>query len=160
MRILPARLAPPAAPVALCVEEGADRLIPVLESRLVFNGVATTKVGRTFPPLQRHVSGQGIEVAGWVGGQPRPFPDAAWNNFPAQEEPAHAFVGVNPLRIGPDDQLWIVDKGVPGPKQDVLSGGAKVVVVDLPSNTVSRTMPLDAVTGRKSFRVQARNRLR
>ena len=151
MRILLATFALLASPVAVRAEKSADKLVPVLESQLVFNGVATTKDGRTFLPLQRQVPGQGIEVAEWVGGQPRPFPDAAWNSFPAQGEPAHAFVGVNALRIGPDDQLWIVDKGVPGPGQDVLPGGAKAGVVDLRSNAVSRIIPLDAVTGRKSF---------
>ncbi len=60
-------------------------------------------------------------------------------------------MGVNALRIGPDGQLWIVDKGAPGPGQDVLPGGAKVVVVDLATDKVSRIIPLDAVTGKKSF---------
>ena len=58
---------------------------------------------------------------------------------------------VNALRIGPDGQLWIVDKGAPGPGKDVLPGGAKVVVVDLETNKVNKVIPLDAVTGKKSF---------
>ena len=126
-------------------------LVPVLQSRLIFNGVATTSDGRVFLPFQRQQPGQGIEVGEWVDGEPKAFPDAAWNDFPRTSDPAHAFVGVNALRIGPDGQLWIVDKGAPGPGQDVLPGGAKVVVVDLKTDAVSKVIPLDAVTGKKSF---------
>ena len=132
-------------------DEAATSLIPVLQSRLIFNGVATSADGRIFLPFQRQQPGQGIEVGEWVDGQPKGFPDAAWNDFPNTGDPAHAFVGVNALRIGPDGQLWIVDKGAPGPGKDVLPGGAKVVVVDLETNKVSKVIPLDAVTGKKSF---------
>lgn len=138
------------SPVARAADD-PGRLAPVLQSRLIFNGIATTKDGRTFLPFQRQTPGEGIEVGEWVDGGPKPFPDALWNDFSARGDAAHAFVGVNALRIGPDGQLWIVDKGAPGPGQDVLPGGAKVVVVDLSTGKVSRTIPLDAVTGRKSF---------
>ncbi len=140
-----------ASSLAVRAEESADKLAPVLQSQLVFNGVATSRDRRTFLPFQRQTPGRGIEVGEWVDGRPKPYPDAAWNDFPAQGDPAHAFVGVNALRIGPDGQLWIVDKGAPGPGQDVLPGGAKVVVVDLATDKVSRIIPLDAVTGKKSF---------
>ena len=139
-----------AAPAARAADAG-QALVPVLHSRLIFNGVATTADGRIFLPFQRQQPGQGIEVGEWVSGRPEAFPDAAWNDFPNTGDPAHAFVGVNALRIGPDGQLWIVDKGAPGPGQDVLPGGAKVVVVDLNTNAVSKVIPLDAVTGKKSF---------
>ncbi len=132
-------------------DEAATSLIPVLQSRLIFNGVATSADGRIFLPFQRQQPGQGIEVGEWVDGQAKGFPDAAWNDFPNTGDPAHGFVGVNALRIGPDGQLWIVDKGAPGPGKDVLPGGAKVVVVDLETNKVSKVIPLDAVTGKKSF---------
>ena len=115
-------------------DDAATPLVPVLQSRSIFNGVATTADGRIFLPFQRQQPGQGIEVGEWKGGQPEAFPDRAWNDFPKNNDPAHAFVGVNALRIGPDGQLWIVDKGAPGPGQDVLPGGAKVVVVDLKTN--------------------------
>ncbi len=132
-------------------DDAASSLVPVLQSRLIFNGVATAADGRTFLPFQRQQPGQGIEVGEWVDGQPKAFPDAAWNDFPKNSDPAHAFVGVNALRIGPDGQLWIVDKGAPGPGRDVLPGGAKVVVVDLKTNAVSKVISLDGVTGKKSF---------
>ena len=140
-----------AMPSVARAEDSADKLAPVLQSRLVFNGIATSRDGRTLLPFQRQTPGTGIEVGEWVDGRPKPYPDAAWNDFPGRGDPAHAFVGVNALRIGPDGQLWIVDKGAPGPGQDVLPGGAKVVVVDLSTNEVSRTIPLDGVTGTKSF---------
>ena len=105
-------------------DEAATSLIPVLQSRLIFNGVATSADGRIFLPFQRQQPGQGIEVGEWVDGQAKGFPDAAWNDFPNTGDPAHGFVGVNALRIGPDGQLWIVDKGAPGPGKDVLPGGA------------------------------------
>ena len=132
-------------------DDAATRLVPVLQSRSIFNGVATTSDGRIFLPFQRQQPGQGIEVGEWVDGQPKAFPDEAWNGFPAMGDAAGAFVGVNALRVGPDRQLWIVDKGAPGPGQDVLPGGAKIVAVDLRTNKVSRVIALDAVTGRKSF---------
>ena len=132
-------------------DDTAKALVPVLHSQLIFNGVATTADGRIFLPFQRQEPGHGVEVGEWIDGQPKAFPDAAWNDFPKTDDPAHAFVGVNALRIGPDGQLWIIDKGAPGPGQDVLPGGAKVVVVDLNTNAVSKVISLDAVTGKKSF---------
>ncbi len=139
-----------AAPAARA-DDAVQALVPVLHSQLIFNGVATTADGRIFLPFQRQQPGHGLEVGEWVNGQPKAFPDAAWNDFPKSSDPARAFVGVNALRVGPDGQLWIVDKGAPGPGQDVLPGGAKVVVVDLKTNAVSRVISLDGVTGKKSF---------
>lgn len=132
-------------------DDASQALIPVLNSQLIFNGIATSADGRLFLPFQRQQPGHGLEVGEWVNGQAKPFPDAGWNDFPNTRDPSHAFVGVNALRIGPDGQLWIIDKGAPGPGQDVLPGGAKVVVVDLKTNAVSKVIPLDGVTGRKSY---------
>ena len=75
------------------------------------------------------------------------FPNEEWNNYSEGKDPATHLIGVNGHRIGPDGQLWIVDKGSPAFGSPVnLPYGPKLVVVNLSSNTVSRVYPMGNVT--------------
>ena len=128
-----------------------DPLITVLQSDTVANGIATTPTGRMFLPFSRIDGSAGPQVVEWKDGKPVPFPDAAWNDWSKSADPAHAFVRVNSLRIGPRGELWIVDVGAPGIGNPKLPGGPKVVVVDLGTNRITRVYDLDAATNAKSF---------
>ena len=126
-------------------------LVTVLRSRSVANGIATTRSGRIFLPLSRIDGSEGPQAVEWKDGQPVPYPDAAWNSWHKGEDPSHAFVRVNALRIGPDGALWIVDVGAPGLSMPKVPHGPKIVKVDLASNSVARVYDLDGVTNGKSF---------
>ncbi|MEE7493447.1 SMP-30/gluconolactonase/LRE family protein [Methylobacterium oryzae] len=131
---------------------GADALKPMVESdSLVFNGITRSADGRLFSPFQRQSKDEGIELGEWRDGKAVPFPDAAWNGWKTGDDPAKAFVAVNAIRIGPDGDLWVVDKGAPGMGAAPLPGGPKLVQIDLATNAVRRVYPLQAATTDKSF---------
>ncbi|MCJ2100740.1 SMP-30/gluconolactonase/LRE family protein [Methylobacterium sp. E-046] len=131
---------------------GPDALKPMLQSdSLVFNGFTRSKDGRLFSPFQRQTKGEGIELGEWRDGKPVAFPDAAWNAWKQGDDPAKAFVAVNAIRIGPEGDLWVVDKGAPGMGEAPLPGGAKLVQIDLATNAVRRVYPLQAATTDRSF---------
>jgi hypothetical protein len=100
---------------------------------------------------------RGIYVAGprWTGsqgpqlgrldarGEPRPWPDQAWNAWRPGQDPARAFVDVNAIhRYG--KALWVVDTGSPDFGGAPLPGGAKLVEIDLDSGKVLRVYPFPA----------------
>ncbi|GJD93800.1 major royal jelly family protein [Methylobacterium iners] len=126
-------------------------LVPMLRSDLVFNGITRSRDGRLFSPFQRQEQGKGIALGEWVNGKPVAYPDAAWNAWKPGDDAAKAFVGLNAIRIGPDGDLWAVDKGAPGLGEAPLPGGPKLVRIDLATNKVRRVYPLDVATGPKSF---------
>lgn len=131
---------------------GPDTLKPMIQSdSLVFNGFTRSKDGRAFSPFQRQAKGTGLELGEWRDGQPVAFPDAAWNAWKPGDDPAKAFVAVNAIRIGPDGDLWVVDKGAPGMGEAPLPGGPKLVQIDLATNAVRRVYPLQAATTDRSF---------
>ena len=73
-----------------------------------------------------------------------PYPDAAWNSFRAAE-PARAgqrFVCVQSVTCDPKGNLWVLDPAAPGLALEV-TGGPKLVRIDLARNQVARTYALD-----------------
>ena len=130
----------------------AAQLTPALRSAdLVFNGITRSKDGRLFSPFQRQEKGKGLELGEWKDAKPVAYPDEAWNAWKSGEDPAKAFVAVNAIRIGPDGDLWVLDKGAPEFGAAPLPGGAKLVRIDLRENRVAKVYPLDAATTEKSF---------
>ncbi|GJE39094.1 SMP-30/gluconolactonase/LRE family protein [Methylobacterium persicinum] len=143
----------PRAGVAAETPQGdAGALTPMVQSdSLVFNGVTRSQDGRVFLPFQRQTKDKGIELGEWRDGKAVAYPDDAWNGWKQGDDPAKAFVAVNAIRIGPDGDLWVVDKGAPGMGEAPLPGGPKLVQIDIASNTVRRVYPLQAATTDKSF---------
>ncbi len=76
-----------------------------------------------------------------------PYPGGGWNAWSpgGKADPAQSFVGLNAVHLAPDNSLWVVDTGVPGPGRQALPGGTKLVRIDLARNAVSRIYPLPAV---------------
>ena len=130
----------------------AAQLTPALRSGdLIFNGITRSKDGRLFSPFQRQEKNKGLELGEWKNGKPVAYPDEAWNSWNAGEDASKAFVGVNAIRIGPDGDLWVVDKGAAGFGEAPLPGGPKLVQIDLTENKVRKVWPLEAATTEKSF---------
>jgi sugar lactone lactonase YvrE len=129
---------------------GALKLM-VQSDSLVFNGVTRARDGRLFSPFQRQTKDTGLELGEWRDGQVVAYPDAGWNAWKSGDDPAKAFVAVNAIRIGPDGDLWVVDKGAPGMGEAPLPGGPKLVQIDLARNVVRRVYPLQAATTERSF---------
>lgn len=130
----------------------AAQLTPALRSAdLIFNGIARSKDGRLFSPFQRQEKSRGIELGEWKNGKPVAYPDEAWNGWSPGEDAAKAFVGVNAIRIGPDGDLWVVDKGAAEFGGAPLPDGPKLVQIDLAGNKVRKVWPLEAATTEKSF---------
>jgi Major royal jelly protein len=100
------------------------------------------------------VGGQDIFVAGprWTGsqgpavarldsqGEPKPYPDAAWNAWREGADPAMMFVDVNALHADGKGALWVVDTGSPQFGGDPLPGGAKLVQIGLANGRVDRVI--------------------
>lgn len=137
--------------LAACAMPIQNGLTPVLESDTPIQGVTTSRDGRVFVVFARLDGAEGPRVAEWVNGQYRPYPDAAWNAWRPGAAPNNAFVRANALRIGPEGDLWVVDTGSPGIGKPALSGGPKLVQIDLATNKAKRIYRLDELTGERSF---------
>lgn len=123
----------------------------VFASDLVINGPTTSPSGRLFTCAQPQGTSHGPQVVELTDGAARPFPDAAWNGWRDGQDGAHAFVGVNSLRVGPDGGLWAVDRGGPGIGAPLAPHGPKLVRIDLRTNAVSRVYDLAEATNAGSF---------
>jgi sugar lactone lactonase YvrE len=128
-----------------------SRLVPVLAGDRIWTGVTTTADGRmfvSFPSADR----PGLQVAEVMpGGRFVPYPDERWNQARDDYDPAGAFVRVNALRVGPDGQLWIVDAGAPGIGAPAISGGARLIVIDLATDQVARSYDLGPAQRETSY---------
>ncbi|WP_394832340.1 major royal jelly family protein [Pendulispora rubella] len=105
-------------------------------------GVAAAKNGRIFVNFPRWSDKVRYSVAEVVSGKVTPFPDEVRNTW----EPASAadrFVCVQSVVVDSADHLWILDPASPM-FQGVVPGAAKMVEVDLATNTVVRTIRFGA----------------
>ncbi len=129
-----------------------DALTTVLQLDNVATGVAISPNGRMFVPLSHIDGSEGPQVIEWVDGKPQPYPDANMNSWKTGDDPATHFVHVNALRVGTGGlSLWLVDTGSPDIGKPKVPKGPKIVKIDLATNKVVRTYPLDAVTNEKSY---------
>jgi hypothetical protein len=121
----------------------APKLVPVAHSdRMIWNAVAVDG-DRIFVSGPRWAGGRGPQL-GLIDkrGEPRPYPDPAWNAWKPGDDPASAFVNVNAVHLDRRGGLWIVDTGSPSFGGNSLPGGAKLVRVDLGTGRVERIVPL------------------
>ena len=108
-------------------------------------GVAVSPTGRIFVNFPRWEEDVPISVAE-VGhdGALTPYPDAGWNSFrdASPADPAQRFVCVQSVTCDPQGNLWVLDPAAPGLAFEV-TGGPKLVRIDLATNKVSRVYPFD-----------------
>ncbi|KAL9093321.1 MAG: hypothetical protein Q9165_004062 [Trypethelium subeluteriae] len=118
------------------------------------NGASTTPDGRIFFVLARVDGSTGPQLVEYYPSNQSmtAYPNEEWNSYSGDKDPATHFLGVNSQRVGPDGNLWIVDKGATAFGAPVnLPDGPKVVVVDLKSNEVHRTYPMGNATRASSL---------
>ena len=127
----------------------ASSLQPIFASNLHANGVTTTASGRIFMPVQPRPGSSDPQVIEVRNGSPVAFPDATWNKKGSDAQ--RYFIGVNSVRIDPQGALWLVDRGVPGIGAKPVLDGAKLVKIDLKTNTVLRIYDLRSMTRPNSF---------
>lgn len=111
-------------------------------------GVAVSREGRVFVNFPFWADGHTLSVAELgANGEPRPFPDEAWNRKTA--DPVQRFVCVQSVYVDDTDALWIVDAGSPK-MTGVVPGGAKLLRVDLATNRIAQTIRFDEKTAPES----------
>jgi sugar lactone lactonase YvrE len=101
-------------------------------------GVTVSREGRIFVTFPRWGDAVEFTVAELKDGKPVPYPDANLNRL-NKDRPADSLVSVQSAVVDPEDRLWLLDTGSVefGP---VLSGGPKLVGVDLKTNKVFKTI--------------------
>jgi sugar lactone lactonase YvrE len=117
----------------------------------ITNGVAIAPDGRTFLVIAKQKGQDVPQLAEYVGGQLKPYPDASWNAWKPGEDGAKKFQHVNSVRFGPDGTLWIVDIGSPEMGKPVVPHGPKLVGVNITTGKVVDATYLDSVTKPESF---------
>ena len=138
-----ATIAMPAVPAWAAPAPRLD-LVATFANRQV-TGVAVSPTGRIFVNFPRWEQDVPISVAEvGHGGTLTPYPNAAWNQFrdAAPTNPAESFVCVQSVTCDPQGNLWVLDPAAPGLAFEV-TGGPKLVRIDLATNTVSRTYAFD-----------------
>ncbi|KAI9664689.1 MAG: hypothetical protein M1821_006136 [Bathelium mastoideum] len=118
------------------------------------NGASTTPDGRIFFVLARVDGSSGPQLVEFdrSTNSTTAFPNEEWNSYPESKDPATHFLGVNSQRIGPDGNLYVVDKGATSFGTPVdLPYGPKLVQIDLQSNAVSRIYSIGNATRSNSL---------
>jgi sugar lactone lactonase YvrE len=105
-------------------------------------GVAVSHEGRLFVNFPRWGDPVRFSVVEIIGGQITPFPNEAMNQLDL-DRPGDHLVSVQSVVIDPADRLWILDTGSIN-FQPVISGGPKLVCVDLKSNLVVKIIHFPA----------------
>ena len=124
-----------------------DPLTTVMQLDSVVTGFSSTPQGRKFVALSRIDGSVGPQVIEWIDGKAKPYPDADWNSWKSGDDASSKFVHANAARVGVlGSHLWIVDIGSPGLGNPKVEHGPKIVKIDLSTNKVVKTFPLDSVT--------------
>ena len=109
------------------------------------NGVAIAPGGRTFLVIAKQKGQEVPQIAEWVQGQLKPYPDASWNSWKKGDDASRKFVHANSVRFGPDGTLWVVDFGAPELYDPVEKHGGKLVGINITTGQVVETLYLDKV---------------
>lgn len=108
-------------------------------------GVTISKAGRIFVNIPRWVDEPTPAVAEIASdGALIPYPNAGinnWDGLPGDSASKH-FVCVQSVVVDEEDFLWILDPASPG-FQAVISGGPKLLKVNLTNNTIEKTWHFD-----------------
>jgi hypothetical protein len=125
---------------------------PVLEVALqskeqIWNAVARFN-GQTYVAGPRWTGGSGSQLSVFdAQGQRSAFPDPSWNAWGPGQDPRKAFVNINALRLE-KSVLWVVDTGAAEFGGNPLTGGAKLVAIDLVEKRVLQSYPFSAEVAR------------
>ncbi len=130
-------------------------LMPVQEALIEYplsndqvTGVAVSHQARIFVNFPRWDKDPLYSVAELLpDGSLHPYPDNDWNRWGMDEvnHPESHFVCVQSVAIDADDSLWVLDPASPGFK-GVVPGGAKLVKINLNTDTIERVILFDHTT--------------
>lgn len=115
----------------------------VAESDRQWTGVAVANDGRLFVNFPRWWPEVVVSVAEVKDdGGLRPFPNAAWNNWGPDADPASTFICVQSVVSDDVGFVWALDAANPW-FQGVVPGGAKLVQIDPATSEVVRVIGFD-----------------
>jgi hypothetical protein len=139
--------APLVAALSLAASASAHSASPftveATSSSMIWTGVVHDG-GKLIVAGPRWSGSSGPAVARVVDGGLVEYPDAAWNGWSEGSDAAGRFVNVNAIHEDGRGSVYAVDTGSPTFGGDPLPGGAKVVRIDLATDTVSRVFALAA----------------
>lgn len=104
-------------------------------------GVAVSSTGRIFVNYPRWGDPVEHSVVELKNGKPVPYPDAQINKLD-EANPTKSLIGVQSVVVDEQDRLWIVDTGSIN-FQPHKPGAAKLVCVDLKTDQIVKTIPMD-----------------
>jgi sugar lactone lactonase YvrE len=103
-------------------------------------GIAVSGRGRIFVSFPRHDGDVAYAVGEVKDGRIGPFPNLQVNR--AGSRALDALFSVQTLMVDTSDRLWMLDTGVTKVGEAPVSGGPKLVVVDLHTDHVVRVVPI------------------
>lgn len=106
------------------------------------NGVAIAG-GRTFMVIAKQKGQDVPQLAEYVSGQLKPYPDASWNGWKEGADATRMFVHANSVRFGPDGTLWVVDFGSQELGKSIVKHGPKLVGINVASGQVVNVLYFD-----------------
>lgn len=109
-----------------------------------WNAVAVADDGRIFAGFPRWDDATPSVAVVGPGSKLTPYPGGGWNDWRPGDDPARHLVSVNALYVDRrENHLWVVDPAAPhfGP---AVSGGPKLLEIDLASDAVLAVYPIGA----------------
>ncbi|MEV7230205.1 L-dopachrome tautomerase-related protein [Polymorphospora sp. NPDC051019] len=103
-------------------------------------GVAVSRAGRIFVNFPQWDEQAPATVTELRNRHCEPYPDRRWNS-PGTDDDPRGFVSAQSVVVDTADRLWILDSGSPM-FRPVVTGGPKLVCVDLTDDTVVETIVL------------------
>lgn len=139
------RLPPLLLVLALAAAASPVRSVELVEvarsPEFMWNGVTVSKTGRIFASFPAMAGARTPSVGEILSdGSIRPYPGGAWNTREKGGPTSDRFVGVNAVVSDDADRLWVVDPAG-GFGSVPLPGQAKLVRIDLATDTVARVYP-------------------
>jgi sugar lactone lactonase YvrE len=104
-------------------------------------GIAVSKSGRVFISFPRHDGDVQFTVAELRNNRPVAYPTAELNRADVRR-PADTLFSVQTFQVDESDHLWMLDTGTLQFGKPLVPGAAKLLEVDLASDTIVRTVEL------------------
>ncbi|OAT15945.1 hypothetical protein M977_04689 [Buttiauxella gaviniae ATCC 51604] len=131
----------------------SDQLTVAAVSHIAnWNAVAPLSNNSLFAASPRWTGSKGPQLT-YIDtqGKQHAWPDKSWNSWAPGKPTENRFVNINAIRLI-DSQLWVVDTGAPDFGGTPLPGGAKLVVIDVKTQKVSKIYTFDSnVAGKGSY---------
>jgi len=109
-------------------------------------GISVSEDNRIFVNFPRWTEDNAVSVAELVDGTVKPYPDEEWNGWRNAKKdevtPEDHWVCVQSIVADGRGSLWVLDPAAPA-QAHLVSGGAKLVQIDLASNKVKQTIAFD-----------------